>query len=1034
MHIHTICRGKLIVLLILLLAAYINIFPQVKINEKVEINPGTHPVLLGQQNSGKYARGYTPCGPYIENTQDDNYWQVVWAAYWGPIDPDQQLFAAQHNVYFGNFVNPSNGPFEVQIIEGANYCNFEKRVDGVDEFGNNFSYMEDLNSTTISDVSGLDLIGWGDTLMVLNCVPRHPEQSYQIFYHYLTQDEATVTYSIYSAALNQTKYFHTLIRKRQFVFPEQDEPMEIPHGEETEFRLQPVPVFCSGLDTSSYYENYYCNGIFNFFAGGGFPDIVKFNVSITEGAEYGTLFYFEGDDNNRIEDNSFSNLGENTYNALRYYAKGDEPEDTGKVKIHVSTTDPEMPEADVIINIIPNKDYPIRVTFIPAKLSPGDTADIFLEKRYNDYPFSDPGNVIYESFPSLQSFNVKIEKGSKYGTILNSEGGDTSNEFNDIMQGFKFIASDSIDVDTADINIRVSTTVDLGISAAKSKHSGTKGLNKNNSLKSLEKLDKQKSKSTIKTRIKYEAQKINKIDKEKTHVIVPNATAPPSSVGTPIFGIGHTKVARGAIEIMLGETKYFGVKEKDNKYKIEEIPTKFGNEPKFPADSGGWVWQKTDMWGSNPIQKVGSKSGVYWEKRWYKSTDNTDVAFSDSGMIRLIGRFWENGKEDSFKVKLKTIHNDSLEIKVTKPGKLLSDGQSKSYSLTKDVHDSTYSIDSICIHFGGKYGIPPQMIKGQMFTESATKNFGGNIGWGFAPSYRYEAYTVQFWDIVKNIVKADTNPFIVTNDAMGKLGSVGVPDSSEHMHVLFHHYFTTPQTVWDIIEANSSLVDVNNKITTYGFQYKGTSPDTLRKYQLKSGTYSIVNDTYKDYLKGKKVNGKRSGGYEDFVKEKYGLKVNEKLSKEQQTEANDSARIATINYLKNDYEGVIAQTRIASSYGLLQSLYTTVLDEHNYPTSDSSRPENLNEVKIGMDYALKHLNKLFKNSNTFSLETNNNWVSNYAGNLSSKKSKFPKPDAGFEQALSVMYYMWNSGLNDGTYAVYHKKVLNNSKKFLPRSK
>jgi len=33
-----------------------------------------------------------------------------------------------------------------------------------------------------------------------------------------------------------------------------------------------------------------------------------------------------------------------------------------------------------------------------------------------------------------------------------------------------------------------------------------------------------------------------------------------------------------------------------------------------------------------------------------------------------------------------------------------------------------------------------------------------------------------------------------------------------------------------------------------------------------------------------------------------------------------------------------------------------------------------------------------------------------------------------------MHHFWNPGEHIGIYATYHKKVMNNSKKFLPRSK
>jgi hypothetical protein len=498
-------------------------------------------------------------------------------------------------------------------------------------------------------------------------------------------------------------------------------------------------------------------------------------------------------------------------------------------------------------------------------------------------------------------------------------------------------------------------------------------------------------------------------------------------------------------EILLGETKYYAVKKKTEtgELKIEEIKTDYGDEPQFPADADGWEWQKTDVWGTDPIEKLGTKSGVYWEKKWFDKTDNKNKDFTDDniGMIRVIGRYWEEGKEENFKVKLKTGNNTEIKIKTIKPEKLLTEEQLDSYSKSKDVFDKEYSIDSLCIVYGGKYGIPPQMLKGQIYTESAKKDFGGTVGNGFAPSYRYEPYTTQFDKVLKSILKSDTNPFIVTETAMGKPGSAPVPTPLDHRHVLFNHYFQSPgKTVWEIIEENSSLVDVNNTSTTYGFQYKGTGKDSLKKGQLKSGVYSIVTDTYLHYLKGPKdkETGKRNGGYEDIIKNKYGLKPNESLSYAHQIEANDLARIATIDFLMNKFNGgltnSIAQTRIASSYGLLQILYTTAYDEHNYPITNNDRPENLNEIKLAMDYAVEHLKKLFSDWNKFSLEVDNNWSSKYSGQLNSKYAIFPKPTAGFEQALSVMHYKWNPGEQENGYAIYHKKVLNNSKRFLPRSK
>jgi hypothetical protein len=152
----------------------------------------------------------------------------VWAGYWGPIDPAQQLFGVQGNAYFGNFVNTDNGPFNIQIIEGAEYCNFRQSIP-IPEIENGYEWI-DLNEDTLTDISGYELIGTGDFIF-LDCVPRHwDRQYYDIRYNYLSQEQAIVTYSIYSVHLMQTKYFHTVIVKRPFILEEMEEPLILPHG------------------------------------------------------------------------------------------------------------------------------------------------------------------------------------------------------------------------------------------------------------------------------------------------------------------------------------------------------------------------------------------------------------------------------------------------------------------------------------------------------------------------------------------------------------------------------------------------------------------------------------------------------------------------------------------------------------------------------------------------------------------------------------------------------------------------------------
>lgn len=253
------------------------------------------------------------------------------------------MFGIQGDAYFGNFVNPDNGPYNIQIIEGTEYCNFQKSIP-IPEIENGYEWI-DLNEDTLNNLSGYELIGTGD-LEILDCVPRHWDQNYLIQYDYINQDQVIVTYSIYSVHLQQTKYFHTIIVKRPFIIEEMAEPLILPHGEKTNVSLSPIPVLCSYLDTSQWYEDYDCKGLLNFSAGGGFPDNVTFNVSIVEGGEYGTMFYVD-DNREKIKSNNFTNLDEITYYSINFEANGIEPEDTSKVKILITTTDTTIPQAEV---------------------------------------------------------------------------------------------------------------------------------------------------------------------------------------------------------------------------------------------------------------------------------------------------------------------------------------------------------------------------------------------------------------------------------------------------------------------------------------------------------------------------------------------------------------------------------------------------------------------------------------------------------------------------------------------------------------
>ena len=78
----------------------------------------------------------------------------------------------------------------------------------------------------------------------------------------------------------------------------------------------------------------------------------------------------------------------------------------------------------------------------------GDTASIVLQRR------NEQGNL--EPYPPDQVFDVVIRQGHAYGVLLSSNGVDTAKSFSGIEQGFKYIAADTIGVDSGQVTIVVS--------------------------------------------------------------------------------------------------------------------------------------------------------------------------------------------------------------------------------------------------------------------------------------------------------------------------------------------------------------------------------------------------------------------------------------------------------------------------------------------------------------------------------------------------------------------------------------------------
>jgi hypothetical protein len=377
-----------------------------------------------------------------------------------------------------------------------------------------------------------------------------------------------------------------------------------------------------------------------------------------------------------------------------------------------------------------------------------------------------------------------------------------------------------------------------------------------------------------------------------------------------------------ANEIMLGETKYYYATEADGKLTIHETTSH-----ELPSGAVG-----TDIWGNNPVDTVivdagksGRKLGVYWEKKYpiYTGNEFTGMGNLPTGMIRLVGRYWH--KDSVYTVKLTTGNytpQASLVIEVKKPTKLGNDygplGGGGRRTTVSDVFSNPYNLDSIIINYAGKYGIPPQILKADMQQES-----------NFQPGYRWEPF-VDVVYIQNGVSDYMDDDFRYKKTATSE-GDPGIP--TDHTNVYPIPY---PQgdyrTIWERFFEQSW--DLNG----------GTGTNRYPKRTW----YTDPSDEWQSYYN-----------------EKYYELVDGELNREQVKQA---AREYANGWLRDEYrEGVmsegIAQTRTATSYGLMQMLYMTAVDRH-YPferTSDppepvpSHLPEYINITDTNLTYAVPFL-------------------------------------------------------------------------------
>jgi hypothetical protein len=422
-------------------------------------------------------------------------------------------------------------------------------------------------------------------------------------------------------------------------------------------------------------------------------------------------------------------------------------------------------------------------------------------------------------------------------------------------------------------------------------------------------------------------------------------------------------------DILLGETKY---------YQATLDPFDYSTvikEYSTPQDS--------DLSGVEfHVDTVsGSKLGVYYE---YKDSTGAPLP---TDQIRLVGRYWQ--KDSTYRVRLRAIYADtaSIVIEVKRPKRLGSTNNT-----TTDVSNRQINLDSIIVKYAGENGIPPQIIKGQMQKETSFQP-----SWRYEPFYDYSLQKSRWDDYFANGL-----PFVVSSDSQPSMGSGdAIPDGNStppHSNVRPVDYIRSPTTIAEFATRNwfSSYVQhLDDGLDRIIGSYELTNAWTELYYFFRDSSDGFneaqAKDAAHERLKENLMNGSAGRGYLDP-----------------------------------------AQTRTVTSYGFIQMLYVSAVDNPFYETQnryaqyktrymtraqDSPPPEKLNEYDFLLprysDLLLKKLVLAY-----FGLK-----AKDYLPGLHILECQWQE---GYDATWTGAVQRYNSG-----EAGYGKKVVQNSQHFKP---
>lgn len=368
-------------------------------------------------------------------------------------------------------------------------------------------------------------------------------------------------------------------------------------------------------------------------------------------------------------------------------------------------------------------------------------------------------------------------------------------------------------------------------------------------------------------------------------------------------------IGNSGTEIMLGESKYFYTVEdpEDNtNLLIQELEVDAQSEDPVTLPSGGLA----DAFSNDDLIEVisGGKSGLYWERKRALIDNNGNITTQNlpDGVVRVIGRYWEEGKD--YKVKLKASSGSrigELEITVVKPDKL---GENDNQRIYTDALESEYNLDSLAIVYGGRTGMPPQFLKGIISQESSR-----------LASYRYEPGTDFRYNVWRNSdsmvsESMQDNPYWISDE--NNEGDPAIPMN----HIVNEQqgnngrYPGYDGTMYDLFELRREI-------------------ETRRREQVNS----------------------QLDGFRDEAKERLILNGNPDPS---ESEIDNIAQESLNEWLQDTYRGGLSnipkQTRIVASFGPMQLIYLYGYYENVYPLDNEHLPETMNsDVDVALEFSIR---------------------------------------------------------------------------------